>query len=433
MRARFLDVQSWRNRQDQGVSSTPDRQRGADSRELDAVVGSPQHEHFYYVEALARSRSSNNREMVSLPIVAPHEAFREEVRHRGDLLRSKLREAVLPRSYDQHPVVQRQKSSTHPVPVFPVALYLDSVPFAREDAVWGVWMVCLLTTKRWLLCAVRKSHACACGCRSWCTLFPVWAGISWSFAAAAAGIFPNAGWDGGALDAARASVAGQELGFALAVLLVKCDMAEYCHTLGFPGTTSAAQPCPLCFASVATAYARRGLSALKLPWLPKSLDVYLEACQNCEILIELTDELWREILAALTYTAGNGRTLAVDVPAAGLVKGDRLEPSVYTPDIGAGFSKRRPERAIFWRSSPGGHYSSPEPSLQRGYRRLPLWFIMFRLSPLAELGRIEILVGDPRVETLGPQRLEGDGLAVGSSLGNLREPYACGAFQLVSP
>ena len=45
-------------------------------------------------------------------------------------------EAVLPRSYVQHPAVQKQKPSARALPVFPVSVYLDSAPVARENAAW---------------------------------------------------------------------------------------------------------------------------------------------------------------------------------------------------------------------------------------------------------------------------------------------------------
>lgn len=344
----------------------PDRQSGAYSKKFDTCVGRPKDENFVYVSTPVQRRSSAGREVVPLPMRPPHDVFADEFRSNGQSLIGKLKEAELPKCYHDHPVVTLQGDAENPQPAFPCALYVDAVPFSREDSVLGVWMVCLLTMKRWLLVALRKSEACTCGCRSWCSLYPMFNMLSWSITAMSRGVFPNTGHDGGQLDTIRAAVAGQPMGFRVAILFCKADWAEIAHTLGFPTWATLDTPCPMCFCSLRNAYTTRGLSVLDFPWRKKTFADYERACEDSEIIVDpLSDVLWRKILASLTYTVRNdlvrSRTLAVDIPEAGLLKGDRLEPSCTVMDTGRGFSQANPRKCVFWRARPGQitHHRNP--------------------------------------------------------------------------
>ena len=123
-----------------------------------------------------------------------HEVFTEEFeKHRDDLgrqLATAIAERALPRLYFRHAVVANAPADC---PVFPLAIYLDGVSFTRNDTVLGIWLVCLLTNRRWLLMAIRKSDTCKCGCRGWCSLHPLFSVLAWSSVALAEGAHPWVG------------------------------------------------------------------------------------------------------------------------------------------------------------------------------------------------------------------------------------------------
>ena len=55
--------------------------------------------------------------------------------------------------------------------VHPSALYVDHVgSTTKRDGVVGFFIYSLVTQRRHLRVAVRKSDLCRCGCRGWCSL-----------------------------------------------------------------------------------------------------------------------------------------------------------------------------------------------------------------------------------------------------------------------
>ena len=75
------------------------------------------------------------------------------------------------RDYYEHPIV-----TAHPDEVvFPLSLYVDGVAHSKVDNVLGITITNMVTGTRHLCVALRKSLCCRCGCRSWCTLRPIWA------------------------------------------------------------------------------------------------------------------------------------------------------------------------------------------------------------------------------------------------------------------
>ena len=106
-----------------------------------------------------------------------------------------------------------------------------------EDGVLGIWLVNFLTGERFLLVVLRKKLWCTCGCRGWCTLFPIFAFIIWSLRAMAAKLHPTERHDfepWNELDGERSARAGQPLGARWCCLWLAGDWCEYAHTLGFP-------------------------------------------------------------------------------------------------------------------------------------------------------------------------------------------------------
>ena len=207
-----------------------------------------------------------------------HEVFTEEFeKHRDDLgrqLATAIAERALPRLYFRHAVVANAPADC---PVFPLAIYLDGVSFTRNDTVLRIWLVCLLTNRRWLLMAIRKSDTCKCGCRGWCSLHPLFSVLAWSSVALAEGAHP---WDrhdarGYPGDGIRTATAGHNLGYRGAILFIIEEWAEYANTLGFPTWASLQSLCLVCRSTLASVYDLGGVSVLSLPWPPKT---YADLC-----------------------------------------------------------------------------------------------------------------------------------------------------------
>ena len=141
-----------------------------------------------------------------------------------------------------------------------------------------------------------------------------------------------------------------------AVICLKGDWLEYCTTFGFPLWSDTRCPCFACHASKAEMFHDAALSAVSLPWPEASHADYELACQNCEFVVVVSASDIAHISANLWYDKrakrGNrGRTLTVDIPALGLLVGDRLEPSLELTDVSA-FEMVTPGTSItFWRTA----------------------------------------------------------------------------------
>ena len=65
---------------------------------------------------------------------------------------------------------------------------------------------------------------------------------------------------------------------------------------------------------------------------------YDEACRACEIVVRITDALTKATLIGLLFydkrkDGFHGRALRAPIPALGLIRGGRLEPSHFLIDV----------------------------------------------------------------------------------------------------
>jgi hypothetical protein len=329
------------------------------SRHWDHALGTrTSGENWYELEVPMYRRASASRVAVDMSCLPPHEVFGQEFGAAEDLP-AKLKQAIdskeLPLRYHQHPVVM---SAPADVPVYPVALYLDAVQFTRTDTVLGVWMYCLLTNVHHCLMVLRKSEMCRCGCRKWCSLWPVFQLLHWSNVAMSTGLHPSRRHDGtiwNESDAARAVLAGQNLGWRAAVVFIKADWAELASTLGFSPWNHSIHPCLFCHTPREGLYTVQGLSPVSFPHPLRTWDDYQQACGRCEIERVVTEAERPLLLGSLVYdkradtSAPHGRAMVVD--CLGLRKGDRVEPSLELPDVSKLDTVQCPIKVTFWRSS----------------------------------------------------------------------------------
>ena len=332
------------------LAMAPDKQSGKYSQRFDAVLGRPKDECYQYVKVPINVRNEGARRTQELPTLSAHEALKTHWLKEEDNLRVQFLAKRWPRRYHNHPV---RNAAAHGEFVWPLALYLDGVKFSRSDTVLGIWLVCLITGRRWLLMILRKTEYCCCGCRGFCSLHPLWVQLTWGLRALARGAHPIAGPRGEDLSEELQAFAGDPLGFRAAIVMIKGDWMEFAATFCFPTWASIHSPCMLCDTTLALAYQLIGISVLTLPWTRRLLAWYDAACNDCEIRVDLSDTAYAKVRNSLFYdkrkAGARGRALAVDIPELGLKVGDRLEPCDAVPDIGEGFDSGNPGRALFWR------------------------------------------------------------------------------------
>ena len=141
---------------------------------LDEVLGFGMvRSHLYKFKVPGHRRYALTRAPVEIQALPVHEAFDNHIKEQGDSIRVALELAKLnkslPPTYFKHPVVK-----AHPLePVYAYNIFIDAVKYTNSDSVTGVWLMCLLTGKRFLSMLIRKRCLCQCGCRCWCTWFGV--------------------------------------------------------------------------------------------------------------------------------------------------------------------------------------------------------------------------------------------------------------------
>jgi len=143
-----------------------------------------------------------------------------------------------------------------------------------------------------------------------------------------------------------------------ALLLIKLDMAEVVHTMGFPQWGSLRYGCPCCDVILAELYNVRYIDNVSWPCKRHDAEAYELACSSCELDRVIPADTWRSLRATLHYDkrlythAFRGRCLQADMPALDLKKGDRLEPSHSLRDVGSDFDHLAwPQTFRFWRRS----------------------------------------------------------------------------------
>jgi hypothetical protein len=230
------------------------------------------------------------------------------------------------------------------VPAYPLALYLDGVQCWNRDGVIGFYLWSMTTGIRHLLCVLQKSTLCCCGCRGWCSLWPVWQMLRWSFECLANGVYPQSRHDGApwreaAGDSIRAAMSGTAFAFRCPLVMIKGDMMEHVTSIGLTHFVSVGprHPCAICDATLENMHDLGHFSVLGVDRVGTDYDEYEAACHGAEIHVHILSQAQhRIILAELVYDKGgnaDGRCVSIDLPMFGLLKWDRLEPSIALVDV----------------------------------------------------------------------------------------------------
>ena len=270
------------------IALNPGASTGHFQRHLDTIF--PPREilkNQYTIKVPGFDKYKNGRTTIEVPVLPPHEVLHEELGNARDVemsFRQSVREGKMPTSYTQHRIVMRARDGET---VWPLAVYLDGVPFQKRDGLLAIYVFCLPTGVRHLCAVIRKSEMCRCGCLGWCSIWELMSFLKWSLAASAKGCMPSERHDGKAWmadDAERAEQANQQI-IKASVTQVKGDWSEFVHTLGLASWRSVVTPCFCCVSdrdhmgSVGDFV--RGLS----PCPTRTPSDYEQACRDCEVVV----------------------------------------------------------------------------------------------------------------------------------------------------
>ena len=112
-------------------------------------------EQAYPLNVLTSNSRTLVRETYEMPVIPPHEPLFSDVdAETSRLLHAHIDEEKLPPCYHNHPVVE---SAPENVDVYPIAMYIDGLPYSQTDSVVGVWIINIITQKRTLCVTLRKN------------------------------------------------------------------------------------------------------------------------------------------------------------------------------------------------------------------------------------------------------------------------------------
>lgn len=338
----------------------PGKSSGHYARHLKPLLGSSEQvSRLYEVDIPGHHKLDLSRTVHHTPTLPPHEAVAEAMTPEYI---QEAKEAMasdhMPPAYEEHPVVQAARAADPFAFVFAFALFIDAVPYSICDSVLGVWIECVLTGRRWLCAILRKRNSCQCGCRGWCSFYPLFRMLHWSLGALAESVWPTARHDNRPWlpsDNWRRDKAGERMPHPGAVVYVKGDWCEYSGTCGMPNWNDGLRPCFSCAGSGADLFVSHGNNILELRWPSTTAANYEAACVRCERLVTLTDETKALVLQYLRYdkrdSGSHGRALTQNIPSLGLLANDRLEPSPALPNVAGLEELQMPATVTFWRPS----------------------------------------------------------------------------------
>lgn len=162
------------------LAVSPKRTGGAFSTHFDRVLGldATLRQNWYMVDIPGHCKHDFSRTIKQVAVRPAHESLAEEVAGAPVLL--------------QHPLTLE----LGPHGLVPIGIYIDGVQYQRRNSTIGFWCINLATERRHLMAVLQKRDLCRCGCRGYCSLFPIMSFIEWSIAAAVAGVYPVPRHDG---------------------------------------------------------------------------------------------------------------------------------------------------------------------------------------------------------------------------------------------
>lgn len=314
---------------------------------------------FYNLIVPGQGKHDLERSEFGISIIPGYEQLIGDIDHETEteLVKVRSKDDGLPEQYWDHPVVVNDPETL----VYPIAIYIDGVPYSLTDGVIGFWMINLINQRRYLISILRKRNICKCGCGGWCSIYAFFRELHWELKILSEGRYPLIRDDGSPFtehEQERQARAGTSFPIKAALLFLKGDWMEFASTFGFPNWQDGIRPCMICnmfgdrFYDLLSATLDRFCDGFQM----NDDDDYFAACDRCEIKVHIT--MQRNILdleRILRYdrrdkgSRGRALTRDININGASLRIGDRLEPSYELPDIGKLTDLELPNVIIFWR------------------------------------------------------------------------------------
>ena len=172
----------------------------------------------------------------------------DEFNSNADVLRSweEHSDQAWIQAFEDHPVV-KAASPEERSRIVPLGIYMDASCFRANgnDSVLAITVRFLNSRCRHLSVALRKVDFCNCGCSGWCSLFPMYTMLAWSFKSLLDGYWPRKRHDDKAwpTDDWRSEMSTKPFGFRGVLVDSNGDWAEFCQRWGLPSWSSASNPC----------------------------------------------------------------------------------------------------------------------------------------------------------------------------------------------
>lgn len=266
--------------------------------------------------------------------------------------------------YKAHPIVRSAKRKP-----LPLSVYLDGVQFisqsaGRSEAVLGLWLENLISSRRHFICGLKAADFCRCGCRSWCTLQPVFQRIEWMVHAMQCGKVPVSNPDNTRFTPDREGMrVGAPLTRPAVLVWVKGDWAEHVHSLGLSSWSSEYAPCQYCSMSKTEINEKGHLMCSEVPgWPLRTAADYDRACRSCEIDVYLASDADTKRLSSVLKWSRDKKVIggrvvyrSAEINGKVVQVGDRLEPSAILSDIAQLENLTPPCVVTLWRSNKAGN------------------------------------------------------------------------------
>ncbi|CAE7222610.1 unnamed protein product [Symbiodinium sp. CCMP2592] len=255
--------------------------------------------------------------------------------------------------YCTHPVVQKAfQEGFRQEHVVPLSVYFDGVQYTKNENFLGFYMTNLRSGKQQLVWLLRLSELCSCGCRGWCSVFPL-------------------------LEHFRCDMSREHTDIRPAILDFKADWPALVEICGLRTWSHNLHPCPCCKVDKSSllAVGTHSLNSSPNPLFTQSSYDELVARTFREVIVP-DDESQRRLHSLLRYSKnGRGRCLKAAFPPLGLRRGHRLEPSEHLLDVDNFIHLTTPFSCIFYTGGTHGRILHRSPFLRIPGVSIDCWCI----------------------------------------------------------
>ena len=275
----------------------PKNTGGTYQRKIDSAIPRKPDSEYYWLD-LPIYQKGVGRTTKRIPMLPLHESLQHECGTTPSLAPESLTNNAEFQEWQQiyswHPGVRACKPD---VPLL-LSLYADGIRFTRSertgkaDSLLGFFMHLIPQSRRHSVAFLRKSEFCKCGCRGWCSHYPIMLVIAWSMRALIQGRYPSAMHDGSPFvtGGPREDLAGTPLRKGV-VVWMKGDLMEQAVTFGLRGLGSMFSPCFICNSLLENLHDYDTVELDSDHWGQKSdLNDYEVSCQRLEHVVVLHTE-----------------------------------------------------------------------------------------------------------------------------------------------